>query len=122
MTHQATTLALPKSPDRTHKSAQKAYLEADRSVDNEGPQGQSISEFESSSNAPMQTHKSDTFGPSAPPSFTVSAMSECSLTSSQRLAQNARINRYWEKKACRSTQKKVRYDCRQNLAKQRFRH
>ena len=33
-----------------------------------------------------------------------------------------KIRNYWIKKHRRCTQKKVRYNCRQNLAKQRFRH
>ena len=33
-----------------------------------------------------------------------------------------KIRKYWWKKQLRTTRKKVRYNCRQNLAKQRFRH
>lgn len=33
-----------------------------------------------------------------------------------------KIRAYWHKKQMRCTRKKVRYNCRQNLAKQRFRH
>ena len=35
---------------------------------------------------------------------------------------NEKIRNYWAKKARRTSKKKVRYGCRQNLAKQRFRH
>lgn len=48
--------------------------------------------------------------------------SERSLSSSQLTSLNLKVYRYWEKKARRTSQKKVRYGCRQSLAKQRFRH
>ena len=34
----------------------------------------------------------------------------------------AKIRTYWHKKHLRCSERKVRYNCRQNLAKQRFRH
>jgi len=43
-----------------------------------------------------------------------------SQTSTER--RNEKIRNYWTKKARRTSQKIVRYGCRQNLAKQRFRH
>ena len=44
------------------------------------------------------------------------------MSSSQQKSYNSKVNRYWEKKISRSNHKQVRYGCRQNLAKQRFRH
>ena len=35
---------------------------------------------------------------------------------------NKKIMRYWHKKGKRITKKQIRYDCRQNLAKARFRY
>jgi hypothetical protein len=42
-----------------------------------------------------------------------------SLTREQR---NEKVLKYWEKKKRRKSQKFVRYECRKNLAEQRFRY
>jgi len=41
------------------------------------------------------------------------------LTRDQR---NEKVKKYWEKKKRRKSQKHVRYECRKNLAEQRFRY
>ena len=41
------------------------------------------------------------------------------LTREQR---NEKVKKYWEKKKKRNSQKFVRYECRKNLAEQRFRY
>ena len=44
---------------------------------------------------------------------------EGTLTREQR---NEKVKKYWEKKKKRKSQKYVRYECRKNLAEQRFRY
>lgn len=45
-----------------------------------------------------------------------------SMTFNSKEVIHKKIMRYWRKKGKRMTKKVIRYDCRQSLAKQRFRY
>ena len=54
--------------------------------------------------------------------MSVSSKRSSSVYSNLNEMRNNKVRRYWLKKQHRINQKTVRYGCRQNLAKQRFRH
>jgi len=49
-------------------------------------------------------------------------LTACSMKMAKDAAVLVKIRRYWFKKQLRCSEKRVRYNCRQNLAKQRYRH
>ena len=55
-------------------------------------------------------------------SMSASSGRSSSVYSNKNEVRNSKIKKYWLKKQYRVNQKQVRYGCRQNLAKQRFRH
>ena len=57
-----------------------------------------------------------------PERMSISSRRSSSVYSNVDDARNAKIRRYWQKKQSRLNKKTVRYGCRQNLAKQRFRY
>ena len=69
-----------------------------------------------SSNQEINSSSSDLNG------MSVSSPRSSSVYSNVNEARNNKVKRYWAKKQNRINQKTVRYNCRQNLARQRYRY
>ena len=74
------------------------------------------SSLSSNGNQEMNSSSSDLNG------MSVSSPRSSSVYSNINEARNNKVKRYWAKKQNRVNQKTVRYGCRQNLARQRYRY